>query len=453
MNKSFTYKTSYIITIIAFLIFNTAIYNYFLHVQKHQEELMLSGYLDSVGNLLLQDLKVASNNPTYNKSFFLFKKFSTTNKNIVKTQALDNIKIKPYAIYIKNSTEEIVLDLQELREILNKIFPVFINYVITINGYNIAASTDYNQTFDIQKDYKIDSSTSLIIRVGTKQNSDFYLLNKKKLYKNTLIITFTSFLTFSLFLYFYLKIKKRVEEGFSVLEEELYEEQKIKSALLSNKKIHQQLNRLFIKKLTEMYIKQELGIISGEEKIIKNISSDNYLFPMCLYDASLEKINLIKLSKALEEYFAPYFINVALKIKTVTDTISINCAIEVFYQLIFSLVFNLIEFMDRQSEFPKIMEISFYDKKVVINYDSFPLDEEKMANLSDTINSEHIDVFLLNCRKIFKSLKEHKFEYIIFSRDEQNIVEIIYPIVADNIKKQGCQILNLSKYTRTRKRT
>ena len=80
---------------------------------------------------------------TPKKSLFLFKKFSTINRsineNIIKNEPLDSIKIKPYAIYIKNSSEEFILDLQELREILNKIFPTFISYTIAINNYNTFA--------------------------------------------------------------------------------------------------------------------------------------------------------------------------------------------------------------------------------------------------------------------------------------------------------------------------
>ena len=63
------------------------------------------------------------------------------------------------------------------------------------------------------------------------------------------------------------------------------------------------------------------------------------------------------------------------------------------------------EFVDKQSEVPKTMVINFTEKKVIINYDSFPLDEERMISLSDTITLEYMDIFLLNCRKIFKSLK------------------------------------------------
>ena len=376
MSKSFTHKTLYVVTIVIFLTFNTTIYSYFLYTQKEKDELMLTGYLDSVGNLLLQDLKIATNNSIYSKTFFLFKKFSTINRNIneniVKTEPLNGIKIKPYAIYIKNSAEEFILDLQELREILNKIFPTFISYTIAINNYNIALGEDSNQTFDVRKDYTIDSNTTLTIQAGIKQDSNFYLLNKKKLHKKILITTISSCLSCLFFLYFYLKIKTRIEEKFDILEDELHEERKINKALLSNKKINQRLNKLFIKKATEMYVKQELGVISGDEHIIKNISPSNYLFPMCLYDSSSEKINIVNLIESLEGYFSPYFITTALKIKTTTDIVNINCTTEVFYQLIFSIIFNLMEFMDKQSEVPKTMVINFTEKKVIINYDSFP---------------------------------------------------------------------------------
>ncbi|WP_341757334.1 hypothetical protein [Candidatus Tisiphia endosymbiont of Ditula angustiorana] len=244
----------------------------------------------------------------------------------------------------------------------------------------------------------------------------------------------------------YLKITKIIEERLSILEHDLHEERKINNTLLSNKKINQKLKKLFIKKATEMYIKQEMGIILGNEKIIQNISPSDYLFPMCLYDTSPEKINIVNLTKSLKEYFSPYFIRVALKIKKTIDTININCATEVFYQLIFSLIFNLMEFMDRQSEVPKIMEIRFTEKKVIIEYDSFPLNEERMVDISETIVLEYMDVFLLSCRKIFKSLKEHKFEYSVSSTDESNIVEIIYPIVINKSVQKQEQVLDFAKY-------
>lgn len=449
MNRFFIHKTLYVVTLVVFLTFNVTIYSYFLYIQREKDALMLTGYLDSVGNLLLHDLKIARNNSIHNKTFFLLKKISTINRiinnDLVKNQPLDGVEIKPYAIYIKNSTEEFILDLQELREILNKIFPIFISYTIVINNFNIASGEGYNQIFDIRKDYVIDQNTVLTIQAGIKQNSSFYLLSKKNLYKNTSIAIGSSCLICLLSLFFYLKIKTKVEERFDILEAALHEERKISKSLLSNKKINQQLNKLFIKKATEMYVKQELG--TSDEHIINNISPNNYLFPMCLYDASTERINIASLIEYLEGYFSPYFITTTLKIKTTIDIVDIACTTEVFYQLIFSIVFNLMEFMDRQSEIPKTMIITFTKKKVIINYDSFFLDEERMISLSDTIILEYMDIFLLNCRKIFKSLKEHKFEYIISSEGEQNVVEIIYPIAANDAEQKDGKVLDFYKYT------
>ncbi len=432
----------FIIAIIMFLFFNIGFYIYLLHLQKEKEKLMLTGYLDSVGSLLFHDLTTVFNKSSDNKTFFLFKNFSRTNNGISE----NTIKNKPYTISIRNSAEDFIFDLQELRENLNRIFPNFIGYAIIINDYSVAFGLDYKQNFNIIKDYQIDLNTVLTIKVGVNKNSSFYLLNRRKIYKNTLITAIATFFICLLFLYLYLKITNIIEERLSILEHDLHEERKINNTLLSNKKINQKLKKLFIKKATEMYIKQEMGIILGDEKIIQNISPSDYLFPMCLYDTSPEKINIVNLTKSLKEYFSPYFIRVALKIKKTIDTININCATEVFYQLIFSLIFNLMEFMDRQSEVPKIMEISFTEKKVIIEYDSFPLNEERMVDISETIVLEYMDVFLLSCRKIFKSLKEHKFEYSVSSTDASNIVEIIYPIVINKSVQKQEQVLDFTKY-------
>ncbi len=54
-----------------------------------------------------------------------------------------------------------------------------------------------------------------------------------------------------------------------------------------------------------MYIKQEMGI--SDKKIIQNISPSNYLFPMCLYDTSPEKIDIVNLTKVFRRIFFSLF--------------------------------------------------------------------------------------------------------------------------------------------------
>ena len=132
----------YVLAISIFIMINSTIYNYLLNLQQEKEKLMLTGYLNSVSNLLTQDLITASNDSNYNKTFFLFKNFSTNNKTPIQStgqeEVFNNIEIKPYAIHIKNLSKEYIFDSQELRENLNKIFPVFVGYVVIINDHNIA---------------------------------------------------------------------------------------------------------------------------------------------------------------------------------------------------------------------------------------------------------------------------------------------------------------------------
>ena len=127
--------------------------------------------------------------------------------------------------------------------------------------------------------------------------------------------------------------------------------------------------------------------------------------------------------KLLQDYFAPYFTKIGLRVTSNIKDIELNCSIEVFYQLIFSLVFNLVKFMDRQSNVPQILKIDFKQDKITIVNDCFPLDERKMIKLSDIIIEECIDVFILNCHKIFKSLKEHKFKYSLFLQELQLLIQ------------------------------
>ena len=70
-----------------------------------------------------------------------------------------------------------------------------------------------------------------------------------------------------------------------------------------------------------------------------------------------------------------------------------------------------------------------------------------MIYLSDSIIEEHIDAFFLSCRKLFKSLIDHKFAYIIKSRDNgQNSVEIVYPEKNLSIQSQENKIIDFSAY-------
>lgn len=441
----------HLLILVIFIVINIINYKYKLRIKNENDKLTSLSYLDSVGNLLVRDLKSVSNTSDDYSKLFLFKNFSTKKYSVNHISSTEDIfNIKPYAVYVKNAERELVLDLQELRENLNQIFPAFLGYAIAINNSNIVLEVENNQILNVQKDYKIDLNNTLNIKVGIKPGSSFNLLNKEKLFNNQLFIFFCSLLGCLLFLYFYLKKKQEIEKRLDILESDLCNERKINTSFTNSKRASQFLTKLFIKKATEIYIKHETGISNGTENIVmQNIVPCNYLFPMSLYDSSSSTIDLPSLIKSLEEYFAPYFITTAIRIKNNIDKIEINCAMEILYQLLFSLIFNLIEFMDKQSDTPKMILINFTKQKIIIEYDSFPLDEEKMTYLSEAVISEYGDIFLLSCGKLFKSLNEHQFKYKISSSLSKNMIEILYPTVKKEKKEiEDGLVLDFSKYAK-----
>lgn len=431
-----------IITLCIFCIFNSVVYSYLIYLQKKEDNLLLRGYLSGIESLLTQDLENAFNSALSNKKFFLLKDLEVI---ILPKPAVNSITINSYAIKVQNQREEYIFDLHNLKENISKIFPTFITYTLSLNNHDIMGDGNQKTKYDLVQSKSLGLNNILTLQLKINRNSIFYVDKQYRLQKIILIFSVSSFLIFSVFLYFYLRVSNHIIRQFKILNQEIYDEKKINTALLNNIKVDHYLKKLFIRKLTEMYLKQELG----ETYEPNNISFKNQLFPIYLTDISPAKINIESLTKLLQDYFAPYFTKIGLRVTSNIKDIELNCSIEVFYQLIFSLVFNLVKFMDRQSNVPQILKIDFKQDKITIVNDCFPLDERKMIKLSDIIIEEYIDVFILNCHKIFKSLKEHKFKYSIFSNNRSNIIEIIYPPLnkSNNASNKNMgRILDITKY-------
>jgi len=436
----------YIMAVLVFCIFNSVVYSYLIYNQKKEYNLLLKGYADITASLLEKDLKNAFNSSLPNsKEFFLFKDFQVIPRS---KPGINLIIVTPDVIKVKTPKEEYIFDSHNLKNIIKKIFPSFITYELSFNNYSILADENQNSEYSLTQSSLIGSNDTLALKSGIKKDSAFYLDKQHLLQKNILISGIGSFLILSALLYFYLRVSSKIKRRFSILEQEIYEEREINLALLNNDKADHHLKKLFIKKLTEMYLKQELGEAYDSNSILPK----NPLFPIHLTDLSLTKIDIENLTKLLQEYFAPYFAKIGLRITSSIKNIEINCSTPVFYQLIFSLIFNLVKFMDRQSNIPQILKINFNQDKITIVNDCFPLDERKMIKLSDIIIEEYMDVFILNCHKIFKSLKEHKFKYNIFSHGNSYIIEIIYPpLDKSNTSNKGTgQIIDFTKYWNNR---
>lgn len=396
--------------------------------------------------MLIHDFDQLLNIEIDDQTFFLLKNLRIELNNSDKqfVDKLYNIRIKPFAIYVENLKHRFIIDSHQIREILDNIFPEFVDYQLVINGNNIANNSDSNKNaFIINREHKLQENIALLLNLGIKKDSNFYIKGMNQLLISSSIIAFsTSFLI----LYFYLKRKADNECKLYILEENLTTIDKERNALLNRDKIYNQLNKNFIKKATEIYIQQITGEKQGPENSV-NISSKHYIFPMPLNDSSYSNVDIQNLVLMLKKYFSPYASNIALRVETLVNTISINCAPEVCYQLIFSLIYNLMELMEKQNEQQKLMKIEFSEKGIVVEYDSFPLDEARMIYLSDSIIEEHIDAFFLSCRKLLKSLIDHRFSYVIKSHDNgQNSIIISYPEKNLSTQTQENKVIDFSTY-------
>ncbi|MEY4463717.1 MAG: hypothetical protein RLZZ81_688, partial [Pseudomonadota bacterium] len=355
-----------IITLCIFCIFNSVVYSYLIYLQKKEDNLLLRGYLSGIESLLTQDLENAFNSALSNKKFFLLKDLEVI---ILPKPAVNSITINSYAIKVQNQREEYIFDLHNLKENISKIFPTFITYTLSLNNHDIMGDGNQKTKYDLVQSKSLGLNNILTLQLKINRNSIFYVDKQYRLQKIILIFSVSSFLIFSVFLYFYLRVSNHIIRQFKILNQEIYDEKKINTALLNNIKVDHYLKKLFIRKLTEMYLKQELG----ETYEPNNISFKNQLFPIYLTDISPAKINIENLTKLLQDYFAPYFTKIGLRVTSNIKDIELNCSIEVFYQLIFSLVSNLVKFMDRQSNIPQILKIDFKQDKITIVNDCFPL--------------------------------------------------------------------------------
>lgn len=421
-----------------------------MHLLDKEYRLILQGYRDNISSLLIQDFDQLLNSETEieNKSFFLLKSLGIELIDSDKQFSSKpyDIKIKSFAIYVENLKHRFIIDLQQIKEALSTIFPEFIDYQVIIDGNNIANNSASIRAFITSKEYKLLDNISMVMNFGIKKDSDFYIKSSKHLLMKWSLTAFFSTIIVFLILYFYLKRKAENDYRLYILEEHLTTIDKERKALLSRDEIYSQLNKSFIKKATEIYIEEITGG-RGEAGNYVNTSSNDYIFPIPLNDSSYSNIDIQRLVLMLKKYFLPYAGNIVLKAETSVNTINIHCASEVFYQLIFSLIYNLIELMERQNEQLKLMKIKFSDKDLVVEYDSFPIDEERMIYLSDSIIEGRMDAFFLSCRKLFKSLIDHKFTYIIkSSENSQNTIEVVYPEKNLSTQPQENKILDFYAY-------
>ncbi|WP_341748651.1 hypothetical protein [Candidatus Tisiphia endosymbiont of Sialis lutaria] len=439
--------TPHIIAIVIFMVYNISIYQCLQYSQKEQDKLALEMVQHNIITLLATDIETALNSNVFDKTFFILKKFTSQDSNQILNQSglVNFIGSNNSFLYVNNFQDMLVFDLQNLKETIIKILPIYLIYQIEINANDIATNNIDNNDYLTKRHCKINN-INLLIKLGIRPNSDYYLNNVSKLYKCLYLNIAISFVICSIILYIYLQRKQRFTYNIEQLEDNLFAANKLNNALILHKKSSRNLNAFFIKKATEKYIRQQLELDSNQRIKMDRVAPSNYLFPICFTNHTQAEINIKELINYLENYFAEHFLDIAIKYEYKTDKLIVDCGQHVLYQIIFSLMYNLIHFMEDQSSLPKTLIVTFNVNNIIISYDSFLLTEQMMINLSNSMLLEIIDPFLLSCNKIFQSLREHGLNYKIFSKNKINIITITLRRTVIINKEKG-KVISFAKYT------
>lgn len=438
----------YIMTVIIFILYNISIYQYLQYKQKTKEQLILEHVQHNIITLLSNDIEGALNSGLFDRTFFLLKKYIVSNNTtLLPNVPLNFILTDGSSLYINNSRNTFIFSLQILNEIITKIVPNYVLYKIQINDQEIATNNSYNYYYLVSRQYNINDQVNIIVKLGINPYSEYYLSNIKKLYYCLLVNVIAAFVICSVILYVYLRVKHNITFKIERLEANLLAEKKINNAMLLHKQASKHLTTFFIKKATEEYIHQQLALESNQAIKVDDVDSSNYLFPICFNNGKQSEIVINELVSNLKDYFAEHFLYTVIKYNYSINKLIIDCGQHVFYQIIYSLIYNVINFMEDQSNVPKCLSITFNYNKLIISYDGFLLTEQTMINLSNNVVVENIDPFLLNCSKIFQSLKEHELNYIIYNANKRNIIEIeLRKDLMSN--KEKAKVISLTKYKR-----
>ncbi len=438
--------TPHIVAIVIFMFYNISVYQYLQYSQKEKEQLVLEMVQHNIITLLSTDIETALNSSVLDKTFFILKKFTSQDSNQILNQSglINFIGSNNSFLYVNNFQDMLVFDLQNLKETISKILPTYLIYQIEINANDIATNNINSYDYLTGKHCKINN-INLLIKLGIRANSDYYLNNISKLYKCLYLNIATSFVIFSITLYIYLRRKQRFTYNIEQLEDNLFAANKLNNALILHKKSSRNLNTFFIQKATEEYIRQQLELGSNQKIKMDKVAPSNYLFPICFTNHTQAEINTKELIGYLEDYFAEHFLDTAIKYEYKTDKLIVDCGQHVLYQIIFSLIYNLIHFMEDQSSLPKTLIVTFNEKNITISYDSFLLTEQMMIHLSNNMLLETIDPFLLSCNKIFQSLKEHGLNYKVFNEKKRNIITItLSKTIITN--KEKAKVISFKEY-------
>lgn len=444
----------YMVFVAIFFIYNICVYFYLERLDKTRDQLLMKNMMHIINVFLMQDLENALNVDISDRGFLLLKDYSESQSYELKANLANTpIIVANSTIYIRNAHSILMFPLQRVTQAIVKIIPDYVLYTISINQNKII---DYNSGVGVHKvifKHNINEQINTEYQFWINKASSYYLTHQSTLNKHMLTNAIVSFIVCCSLMYLYRLISSNIMYKIAELESDLVKERSAKEAFLSHRKANQKLTTYFVKKATEEFVRKKLKEDHTQEVELEGIDPSNYLFPIRFTNPKTTDINTTKLVQDLNKYFAEHTRHTDIKYFFKNDFLVVDCNEHVFLQLIYSLLSNILYFMDEQSDRRKHLEVHFKKNKLIIIYESFKLNEQTMIKVSNNHSAGRIDPFILNCERIFESLKYHNLSYKVYDSDNKNIIEINYKktsVKKTQNNKELAKIIDLAQFKYTK---
>ncbi|MDP5020815.1 MAG: hypothetical protein NWP91_03685, partial [Rickettsiaceae bacterium] len=366
------YYFAFLILLSVIIILDFLVYYYLLQVQKEKQEAFIEGSCSSISNLIIKDLTlIFDQSQDLNKLLIL--------KNYSEIKKIDrNYNIVGNVIYVNRGNKTIIFDLQPFASLINSILTKDFYYKITLNNHALLSNVE-DREFFYTKNYQINLENFLVIKLAYKPTS-LYLDKYYTIFKQQLLIIISiSTLVFLLLippLYYLISKKQQLKK----LHDEIS---------LINKAF--ELNINYVKNCQKL---EQYDFLPIQLTVIKNTINQIDL------EALIEEIKIYALA-----YTARFRYKFELNLISEVDSIRINFEPIILKQIIISLFHNILYFM-RGGEHVKKFLVKFKEDRIVFIYDSFAANEEHMQNWSRGLFQHLTNPYILDCQKIFQSIKD-----------------------------------------------
>lgn len=417
----------YLVCVLVFFQCNLLAGKIIQYSQSRQDNLILNTYVKSIDDLISDDLKLLSQGKLLSTAGFLIQN-TLAEKQLGKQVLNDRL---------------LLFSVTMISNLLSKMLPEYICYQIIIDN-EIVSSSRYTEKFSSSNKSRLISAGNFDIRLELDSSSQSYGAFK---YDST-SIQFYSYSFSFLILTMIAGIYRR--RNAKLINESREFQNQLKIANLKNKQLDissktgKILQRIFMKQATQMYVQEELAsnYQNDDDKSLSYLIKKNSIFPFILMGKQDTTINVDELVKHLYQLFSSpnYSSQLIIKQNDISRIYS-PCDRAVFYQIIVSATHNIMMFLDEQSSSNSTLTLIITKNKIEFNYQGYLLNEETMINLSESLQQKDKHVFILSCKKLFKSIKEHDIEYTVGYFNGKN--NLVLDFASQKLKKpsDGCDII------------